>query len=155
MIKNMNKLPIELVNIIYYKTYNMIYNDVIKDINKIKCFIYGLTIGYPNTEYEEIIENVLDYNGRMNFLRIYKYTGGKVTFYDFIEYDIKKFSALLAIKRKRVSVIRGPRRRDVPMPIFISGTFPSDYSYYDATSSKWVVGHRNSLREYRTRLKNM
>jgi hypothetical protein len=80
----------------------MIYNDVIKDIDKINCFIYAETTAYdPNGENEYIIEHDLDYNCRMIFLRLYKYSGGKVNLYEFIVYDVNKFSFLYEIDNKK------------------------------------------------------
>ncbi len=96
----MNRLPIELVNIIYYKTYKLIYNDVIKDIDKINCFIFGETVACDeNGENEYIIELDLDYNCRMNFLRLYKYSEGKVSLYEFIDYDVNKLALLHDIEK--------------------------------------------------------
>jgi hypothetical protein len=89
----MNRLPIELVNIIYYKTYKLIYNDVIKDIYKLDCFIYAeTTASDENGENEYIIEMDFTSTTRSNFLRFYKYFGGKVTLYDFIDYDVDKLA---------------------------------------------------------------
>jgi hypothetical protein len=96
----MNRLPIELVNIIYYKTYKLIYNDVIKDMYKLNCFIFAESTAWDeNGENEYIIEHDLDYNCKMNFLRLYKYTEGKVSLYDFIDYDINKLALLHNIEK--------------------------------------------------------
>ena len=96
----MNRLPIELVNIIYYKTYKLIYNDVIKDIGKINCFIFGETVACDeNGENEYIIDMDITSKTRSNFLRFYKYTEGKVSLYDFIDYDVNKLALLHNIEK--------------------------------------------------------
>jgi hypothetical protein len=104
----MNTLPIELVNIIY----KLIYNDVIKDIGKINCFIYAEHPEYDeNGEIKDMVDMDLPYNCRMNFLRLYKYTEGKVSLYDFIDYDVNKLALKHDIEKNVKKVLPVGTRR--------------------------------------------